>query len=133
MHPLVGSWSLRPDWSFMNPWTLMFWDSSSSDDVLRHSPTKVPHQRSSGREKVLKLTTFFPSRDCSALTATLKPLAVDGMTIKFSPLSWADRPSGQDARNQPRKARVSRTPVIKMNVLYGRSPAGRRAFFTWAC
>jgi hypothetical protein len=42
-----------------------------SDDVLRHSPTEVLHQRSSEREKFWKLTTFFPLRDRSALTAAL--------------------------------------------------------------
>ena len=41
-------------------------------------------------------------------------------------------PSGQDARNQARKARVLRTPEIKMGVLLGRSPAGRQVLATWA-
>ena len=70
--------------------------------------------------------------DRSALTAALKPLAFDGTTISFSALSWAIRPPGQDARNQARKARVSRAPEIKMGVLLGRSPADIQVLVTWA-
>jgi hypothetical protein len=62
----------------------------------------------------------------------LKPLQFDGTTISFSAFSWADRPPGQDARNQARKARVSRTPEIKMGLLLGSSPAGKQVLPTWA-
>jgi hypothetical protein len=81
---------------------------------------------------VWKLTPSHPSRDRSALTAALKPLAVDGTIISFSAFSWAVRPPGQDDRNQARKERVSRTPEIKMGDLLGRSPAAKQAFVTWA-
>ena len=64
-----------------------------------------------------KLTPSFPSRDRNELTVALKPSAVDGTTINFSPFNWAVKPLGQDARNQARKALVSLTPVIKMGVL----------------
>jgi hypothetical protein len=76
--------------------------------------------------------TLALSRDGSALTVALKPLPVDGTTISFSAFSWADRLPGQDARNQARKARVSRTLEIKMGVLLGRSPAGKQVLATWA-
>ena len=69
--------------------------------------------------------------DRSALTATLKPLALDGTTISFSALSWAVRPPGLDTRNQARKAWVSRTPEIKMGVLLARSPADKQVLTTW--
>jgi len=62
----------------------------------------------------------------------LKPSAVDGTTINFSALSWAVRSQGQDDRNHTRKALVSPTPVIKIGVLLGRSPAGRQVLATWA-
>ena len=81
--------------------------------------------------KVWKLTTSLPSRDSSALAAAWNSSAEDGTTINFSLLSWAVRPPGQDARNQARKARVSRTPEIKMDVLLGRCPAGRQVLATW--
>jgi hypothetical protein len=68
----------------------------------------------------------------SALTMALKSLPVDGTTISFSAFSWAARPHGQDARNQTRKARVSRTHEIKMGVLLGRSPTGKQVLATWA-
>ena len=70
--------------------------------------------------------------DRSALTAALKPLAVDGTTISFSALSWAVRPPWQDARNQARKARVSRAPETKRGVLLGRSPADKQVLVTCA-
>jgi hypothetical protein len=89
-------------------------------------------QRSSGSVKEWKLTPSPPSRDRSALTVALKPLPVDGTTISFSAFSWAVRPPGQDARNEARKARVSRTPEIKMGVLLGRAPTGKQVFGTWA-
>jgi hypothetical protein len=77
--------------------------------------------------------TFPPSRDRSVMTAALNPSAVDGMTINFSLFSWAVRPPGQEARNQARKARVSRKPAIKMGVLLGRSPMGAALLVaTWA-
>jgi hypothetical protein len=56
---------------------------------------------------VWKLKPSFPSRDLSVRTAALNPSAVDRTTINFSPLSWAVRPPGQDARNQVRKVRTS--------------------------
>jgi len=70
--------------------------------------------------------------DLCALTAALKPLAVDGTTISFSTLSLAVRPPEQDPRNQARKARVSRTPEIKMGVLLGCFPADKQVLATWA-
>jgi hypothetical protein len=72
--------------------------------------------------KVWKLTPSFPSRERNELTAALKPSAVDGTTINFSPFNWAVKPLGQDTRNQARKALVSPTPVIRMGVLLKRSP-----------
>jgi hypothetical protein len=92
---------------------------------LRRFFTRSHKQRSSGSVKVWKLTPPLPSTDRSALTAVLKPLAVDGTTISFSVFSWVVRPPGQDARNQAGKARALRTPEIKMGVLLGRSPAGK--------
>ena len=80
-----------------------------------------------------KYTLSFPSRDRSALPASLNQLAVDGTTINFSQFSWADRPKGQDYHNQGRKARVSLVPVIKMGVLLGSCPGGKQVFVTWAC
>jgi hypothetical protein len=98
-----------------------------SDDALRHIPTQVlrqkPHTVVLREREGVKLTPSFPSRDCSALTAALKPSAVDGMTINFSSFSSA-------VRNQPRKARASLTPVIKMSVLLVRSPAGMQVLVT---
>jgi hypothetical protein len=73
--------------------------------------------------KVWKITPSLPSRDRNELTVALKASAVDGTTNNFSPFNWAVKPLGQDARNQARKAVVSLTPVIKMGVLLGRSPA----------
>ena len=57
------------------------------------------------------------------LAVALKPSAVDGTTINFSPFNWAVKLLGQDDRNQAWKALVSPTPLIKMGVLLGRSPA----------
>jgi len=82
--------------------------------------------------KVWKFTPSSPSRDRSALTATLILLAVDGTTINFSPFSWAIRPLGHDARNQAKKERVSVTPEIRMGVLLVSCPAGRQTLATWA-
>jgi hypothetical protein len=66
------------------------------------------------------------------VTADAKPSAVDGTTINYSALSWAVRSQRQEARNQTRKALVSATPVIKMGVLLGRSPAGTQVLATLA-
>ena len=77
-----------------------------------------------------KLTPSRPSRDGSAQTVALKQLAVDGTTISFSALSWAVRPPVQDTRNRVRKARVSRTPEIKIRILFGRSPAVKHLLVT---
>ena len=88
------------------------------DDALRHATAQVLHQQP--RTAVLRerecveTYTLPPSRDRSSLIAALKPLAFDGSSISFSVLSWAVRLPGQDARNQTRKARVSRAPEIKM-------------------
>jgi hypothetical protein len=111
--------------------------STSSRTTLSGIPlpmffTSSLTQRSSVSVKVWKLTPSPPSRERSALTVALKPLLVNGTTISFSAFSWAVRPSGQDARNQARKARVSRTPEIKMDVLLGSSPAGKQLLATWA-
>ena len=90
------------------------------DDALRHSTDQVLHLKP--RTAVLReregveTHIFPPSSERSALTAALKPVAVDGTTISFSALSWAVRPPGQDPRNRARKARVSRAPEIKMGV-----------------
>jgi hypothetical protein len=80
----------------------------------------------------VKAHTLPPSRDLSELTVVLNPSAVDGTTISFSAFSWCVRPPGQAARNQARKARVSRAPEIKIGVLLGRSPAGKQVLATWA-
>jgi hypothetical protein len=53
------------------------------------------------------------------------------MTINFSPLSWAVRQPGQDARIQARKERVSLTTVLKMGFLLERCPDGRQVLATW--
>jgi hypothetical protein len=81
-------------------------------------------KRSSGREKVWKLTPLPPSRDRRELTVARKPSAVPGTIISFSPFSWAERLLGHCVLNQVRKPRVSETPETKMGVLLGRSPAG---------
>ena len=60
----------------------------------------------------------------------LSPSAFTGTTINFSPFSWAEKPFGQDASNQTRKARVSDTPEIKIEVLLGRSPSGVQVLVT---
>ena len=121
----------------MTPCTRMFRDSSSSRTTLSgiHLPrffTRSRTQWSSGSVKVWKLTPSRSSRDRSALTAARYPSAVDGTTINFSLFNWAASPPGQDAHKQARKARVSRTPEIKMGVLLGRSPAGTQVLVTWA-
>ena len=106
------------------------------DDALRQATAQVLHQHPRTpilREREGVETYTVPSsRDRSALTAALKPLAVDGTTISFSASSWAVRPPGQYARNQARNARVSREPEIKMVVLLGRSPADKQVLVTWA-
>ena len=106
------------------------------DDALRHATAQFLHQQL--RTAVLReregveTHTLSPSMDRSAMTAALKPLAVDDTTISFSALCWAVRPPGQDARNQTRKARVPRAPEIKMGVLLGHSPADKQVLVTWA-
>ena len=88
------------------------------DDALRHATAQVLHQQPPTavlREcEGLENHTLPSSRDRSALTAAIKPLAVDVTTIRFSALSWAVRPPGHDAPKQDRKARVSRAPEMKM-------------------
>ena len=79
-----------------------------------------------------KLTPSFPSRERNELTVALKPSAVDGTTINFSPFNLAVKPLGQDARNQARNALVSPTPVIKMGVLLRRCPAVAQVVATLA-
>ena len=110
--------------------------SSSSRTTLRHSSAQVLHQKPRTtvlrERKGVKNHTLPPSRDRSALTTSLKPLAVDGTTISFSAFSWAVSPPGQEARDQARKARASRTRSVKMGVLLGRSPTGMQALVTWA-
>jgi len=134
---LAVSWSRRPERSCVTTWTQMFRNSSSSRTTLSginlHSFfTRSRTQWASGSVKVWKLTPSLPSRERSALTAARNPSAVDGTIISFSLLSWAVRPPGQDARNQARKARVSRKPEIKIVLLLGRSPLGRQVLATWA-
>ena len=79
------------------------------DDALRHISAQVLHQKP--HTAVLRLREGVeshppsPSRDRSALTAALKPLAFDGTTISVSAFSWAVRPPWQDARIQARKER----------------------------
>jgi len=82
--------------------------------------------------KVWKFTPSFPSRDRSALTATLNPSAVDWTTINFSPFISVIRLPGQNARNQARKERVLKKHEIKMGVMLRRSPAGTQALATLA-
>jgi len=68
------------------------------DDDLRHATAQVLHQQP--RTEVLReregveTRILPPSRNRSALTAALKPLAFDGKTISFSALIWAVRPPG---------------------------------------
>jgi hypothetical protein len=99
------------------------------DDALRHTPTGVlyqkPHTTVFREREVVETHTLPPLRARSALTTARNPLAIDGTTIKFSPLSWAVGPPGHDARNEARKLRVSLTPEINMGVLLGRFPAGK--------
>ena len=66
-----------------------------------------------------------PPRERSALTAALNPSGVERVTIKFSALILTVRWLGQEDRSHSRNALVSSTLEIKMNVLLGRSPAGR--------
>jgi hypothetical protein len=97
--------------------------------VLHQKPhTAVLRQRGCVETHILS-----PSRGRSALTMAPNPSTVNGTNIKFSPLSFAVRPPGQDARNQARKLRVSQATVIKMGVLLGRSPAGKQVLVNWAC
>jgi hypothetical protein len=112
----------------------MFRDFNSSHTTLLFPRflTNSRTQRSSGREKMWKLTPSPPSRDRSVLTVALNPSAVDGTTINFSALSWAVRTQRQEARNQARKARVSAKPEMKMGVFLTRSPAGTQVVATWA-
>ena len=106
------------------------------DDALRQATAQVLHQHPRTpilREREGVETYTVPSsRDRSALTAALKPLAGDGKTLSYSASSWAVTPPGQDARNQARNARVSREPEIKMVVSLGRSPAGKQVLATRA-
>ena len=102
-----------------------------SDIPLLRFFTRSRTQRSSGSVKVWKLTPSLSSRDRSALTAARNPSTVDGTSSNFSLLIWAVWPPGQDARKQARKARVSRTPELKMGALLGRYPAGRQVLVTW--
>jgi len=69
------------------------------DDALRHAKAQILHQQP--RTAVLwelegVETHLPPSKDRSALTVALKPLAVDGTTISLSALIWAVRPPGQE-------------------------------------
>jgi hypothetical protein len=108
-----------------------------TDDAFRHTPAKFLHQKPHTtvhrQHEVVETHTVPPSMDRSALTAALKLLAVDVITISSSAFSWAIRPPGQDACNQARKVRVTRTPEMEMGVLLGRSPAGKQVMATWAC
>jgi len=105
-------------------------------DAVRHTPAQVLHQKPHTavlREREGVETHTLPiSRERNALTAALKPLAVDGTTISFSAFSWAVRSPWQDARNQARKVRASRTPEMKMGFLLVRSPSGKQVLVTWA-
>ena len=104
----VASWSRRPERSCMLPWTRIPRASSSSRTTL--SGTCLPRfftsrrtQRSSGREKVWKVTPLLPSRDRRAMTVALKPSAVPGTIITFSPFIWVDRRLGHKVLNHARK------------------------------
>jgi hypothetical protein len=134
---LARFWSRRPDRSCMTSCTRMFRDPNSSRTTISgilfpRLLTYCRTQRSSGREKVWKLTPSPPSRERSALTVALNPSAVDGTTINFSALSWVFRTQGQEATNQISKALGSGTPEIKMGVLLRSSPAGPQVLATWA-
>ena len=94
------------------------------DYALRHTHVEGLYQESRTAVLLERGNSHLPSRQG---TAARNPSAFDRMTINFSDFSRANRPPGQDARNQARKARVSVTPKIKMGVLFRRCPAGRQA------
>jgi hypothetical protein len=81
----------------------------------------------------VKIHTLPLIENRKALTKALNPSAVYGMTMSFSPFSWAVTPPGQVSRNQTRKERTSLTPVIKMGLLLGSCLAGKQVLATWAC
>ena len=69
--------------------------------------TRSRKQRSYGSVKIWKLTPSPPTRDRSALTPDLKPLAVDGRTFRFSAFSWAVRPGDGSQDELPSVIQVS--------------------------
>jgi hypothetical protein len=107
------------------------------DDVLRHTPTQVLHQKPYAavfrESEGVKTHTLSPSGDRRALFVILNTSAIDGRIIIFYLYSWAVRPPGQNAPKQGRKVRSSRTPVIKIGVLLTRSPTGKQVLVYWAC
>ena len=112
---LAASWSRRPQRTCKTLWTQMPRFSSSSRTTssgmcLPRFLNSRRTQRSSGREKVWKLTPLLPSRDLSALTVALNPSEVRGTSVSFSPLIWAESQLWHEARNQVRKPHVSVTP-----------------------
>ena len=74
-------------------------------DALKHLSAQIftsrRTQRSSGREKVRKVTPLVPSRNRRALTVTLNPSAVHGTIINFPPFIWVDRLLGQSPLLNP--------------------------------
>ena len=99
------------------------------DDALRHSPSQVLHQ--------LPHTTVIRKRGVESHNLPLikGPQYTDdgSKTVGgFSAFTWAVRPTGQVARNQARKARVSCTIKIKMALLLGLSCSGKQILVTWA-
>ena len=78
----------------------------------------------------MEIHTFFPIKGPQRTDLVCEPVGGCGTTITFSPLSWAIRPPGQDARNQIWKERVSLKPVIKNGCLV--KTFCRQALATWA-
>ena len=68
------------------------------DDALRNSLAQVLHREAHTevlrKREGVKRHPLPQSRDRSALTASLNPLAVDETTISFPAFSWAVRPPG---------------------------------------
>jgi hypothetical protein len=119
---LEASSSRLPDRSCIIPWTHMPRASSSSRTTL--SGICLPGFlirrrtcRSSGREKMWKLTPLLQSRYRRALTVARKPAAVPGTIISFSAFSWSERLLEHCVLNNVRKPRVSEAPEKKMGVL----------------
>lgn len=97
-----------------SPWT------TSSGNCLPKFLISRHMQQSSWREKTWNLFSC-SIKGSQALTVDLKPSAVRGTVINFSPLVWYERLLGHKILNHGRKSRVPVTPETKMVVLFGRS------------